>query len=78
VALIDPEGVAKALRELSAGAGAPADVDPEAMKTRLSNAQIDAIFEVARMRDSGNDDQDLVSVGASAIGGLIAGLIANR
>jgi len=78
VALIDPEGVAKALRELSAAAGAPAAADPEAMKNRLSNAQIDAIFEVARMRDSGNADRDLVLIGASAIGGLIAGLIANR
>jgi len=49
------------------------------MKNRLSNAQIDAIFEVARMRDNrGNDDQDLISIGASAIGALIAGLIANR
>ena len=75
--LIDPEGVTKALRELSAGAAVPAAIDPEAMKTRLSNAQIDAIFDLARTRESkGNDD--LVAIGAMAIGALIAGLIASR
>jgi hypothetical protein len=39
----------------------------------LSDAQIDAIFDLARMRESkGNDD--LVAIGATAIGALIAGL----
>ena len=76
VALIDPDGVAKALREFHAEATAPDVTDPEAMKRRLSDAQIDAIFDVARMRDSrANDDHDLVSIGASAVGALIAGLI---
>jgi hypothetical protein len=79
VALIDPDGVAKALRDLQAGTAQPAAADPEAMKNRLSNAQIDAIFEIARMRDNkGNDDHDLVSIGAAAIGALIAGLIGSR
>ena len=77
VALIDPDGVAKALRELEAGAAMPAATDPEAMKNRLSDAQIDAIFEIARTRESKGDD-DLVSIGAAAIGALIAGLIVNR
>ena len=77
VALIDPDGVAKALRELKADAAVPTATDPEAMKSRLSDAQIDAIFEIARTRDSkGNDD--LVSIGATAIGALIASLILNR
>jgi len=77
VALIDPEGVAKALRELGTGAAAPAAADPAAMQNRLSNAQIDAIFDLARMRESkGNDD--LVAIGATAIGALIAGFIASR
>jgi len=77
VALIDPEGVAKALRELSTGADAPAAAECEAMKNRLSNAQIDAIFDLARMRESkGNDD--LVAIGATAIGALVAGLLAIR
>ena len=79
VALIDPDGVAKALREFHTDAAVPAVTDPNVMKSRLSDAQIDAIFDVARMRDSTRyDRQDLVSIGASAIGALIAGLIANR
>jgi hypothetical protein len=79
VALIDPDGVAKALREFHAEAAAPAAMDPATMKSRLSDAQIDAIFEVARMRDSRiHADQDLASVGASAIGALITSLIAKR
>ena len=78
VALIDPDGVTKALREIQAGATVPA-ADPDAMRSRLSDAQIDAIFEIARMKDSkSGGDHDLVSIGATAIGALIAGLIANR
>jgi hypothetical protein len=77
VALIDPEGVTKALRELAEGRPNPASADPDTMRTRLSDAQIDAIFDLARVgRDEGNDD--LVAIGAAAIGALIAGLVATR
>ena len=44
------------------------------MRTTLSDAQINAIFDVERMRQSDGDD-DLVAIGAAAIGGLIAGLL---
>jgi hypothetical protein len=73
VALIDPEGVAKALRELTAASGR-APSDPEAMRAKLSDAQIDAIFELQRTRESERGD-DLVAVGAAAIGALVAGLL---
>ena len=77
VALIDPEGVTKALHDLAFAASAPAPSDPDAMRTRLADAQIDAIFDLARMgRDEGNDD--LVAIGATAIGALIAGFLAAR
>jgi hypothetical protein len=77
VALIDPEGVAKALRELAAATSSPAPADPEAMRARLGDAQIDAIFDLARMdREHGNDD--LAAIGASAIGALVAALVAAR
>ena len=47
------------------------------MRARLSDAQIDAIFDLARMHESkGNDD--LASIGATAIGALVAGLISTR
>jgi len=77
ISLIDPDGVAKALRDLAAGASSPAPSDPDAMRRKLSDAQIDAIFDLQRMRQSGSDD-DLVAVGAAAIGALLGGLIRAR
>jgi hypothetical protein len=75
IALIDPDGVANALHELAAGAFSPAPSAPAAMRDRLRDAQIDAIFDLARMRrDEGNGD--IVAIGATAIGALIAGLLA--
>lgn len=77
IAMIDPDGVAKALHDLAAGASSPAPADPKAMQQRLGDAQIDAIFELARThRDESNDD--LVAIGAAAIGALVAGLLATR
>jgi hypothetical protein len=77
VALIDPESVAKTLRELAAGTSSPAPSDPGAMRARLDDAQIDAIFELARTRPHDSHD-DLVAIGASAIGALVASLISSR
>jgi hypothetical protein len=74
IALIDPDGVAKALHDLAAGASSAAPSDPGPIRDRLSDAQIDAIFDLARMRqDEGNGD--IVAIGATAIGALIAGLL---
>jgi hypothetical protein len=74
VALIDPEGVTKALRELAAGASARTDA--EALRTTLSDAQINAIFDVERMRRSPSEGgNDLVAIGAAAIGVLIAAVL---
>jgi hypothetical protein len=77
VALIDSEGVAKALRELSAGAAAPAPADPDAMRTTLSDAQANAIFDLERIRERG-DDHDLLAIGAAAIGALLSGWLLSR
>jgi hypothetical protein len=74
VALIDPEGVAKALHDLAHAASAPPPADPNAMHTALSDAQINAIFDLTRMRQREGDD-DLVAIGAAAIGALVAGLL---
>lgn len=71
VALIDPDGVTKALNELAAGAAAPAATDPEATRKALSDAQLDAIFDLARTRTDERND-DLVAIGAGAIGALLA------
>ncbi len=77
IALIDPDGVTKALQELAAGSAVPSSVSPEAMRTALSDAQIDAIFELRRMPRQ-DVDSDLVAIGAAAIGALLAGFIAGR
>ena len=77
IALIDPEGVAKALRELSAEVPKPVSADPSAMRTTLSDAQVNAIFDLERMRKSEGDD-DLVAIGAAAIGALVGVFLAGR
>ena len=63
VALIDPDGVAKALRELSAGVSTTVAADPNAMRAAMSDAQVNAIFDLERMRQRDGDD-DLVAIGA--------------
>ncbi len=74
VALIDPEGVAKALRDLTQSASSTTAATSDAMRVALSDAQLNAIFDLQRMRQSeGNDD--LVAIGAGAIGALIGGLL---
>ena len=77
IALIDPDGVTKALQELSSGSSV-SSASPEGMRAALSDAQIDAIFDVQRMadRDRMSDrGDDLVAIGAAAIGELIASLV---
>lgn len=71
VALIDPDGVGKALQDLSAGM---AQTDAAATRATLSGAQIDAIFDAARARPPG-ETSDLVAIGAAAIGGLLGALL---
>ena len=76
VSLIDPDGVTKALQELSAESANPSSVSPDAMRSALSDAQIDAIFDLERMRRrEGDGDDDLVAIGAGAIGALIASFV---
>jgi hypothetical protein len=79
ISLIDPDGVTKALQELSAGASNPSSVAPDAMRTALSDAQINAIFELQRMPSPDSAaDADLVAIGAAAIGALVTAFLAVR
>ena len=77
IALIAPDGVTKALQELAAGSAAPSSIAPDAMRKALSDAQIDAIFELHRMPRQ-DADSDLVTIGAAAIGALIATFVGSR
>jgi len=74
VALIDSEGVAKALHDLAHAASAPSATAPDAMRTALSDAQVNAIFDAERTRQP-EGEHDLVAIGAAAIGALVAGLL---
>jgi len=80
IALIDSDGVTKALQELSS-ASATSSSSPEAMRAALSDAQIDAIFDLQRMADRDRlreRDDDLVAIGAAAIGALLGALLTPR
>jgi hypothetical protein len=77
VALIDPDGVAKALHDLAAGVTQTSPADSAKTSSVLSDAQIDAIFNAARVRES-EGTSDLVAIGAAAIGGLLGALMFSR
>ena len=73
IALIDPEGVAKALQDLATAGNKAAPDEREAMRTALSDAQVNAIFELERMRGSEpKPEYDLLAVGLSAVGAFLA------
>src|SRR4029079_15426547 len=75
LALIDSDGVAKALRELTASPSTPA---PQKLQIALRDAQINAIFDLERMREREDHDSDLVAIGAAAVAALIGALIFGR
>jgi len=80
IALIDPDGVTKALHELSSTSAASSP-SPEAMRGAVSDAQINAIFDLQRMADrerTVDRADDLVAIGAAAIGSLIGAFLARR
>jgi hypothetical protein len=77
IALIDSDGVAKALHELAAAStnSAPSH---EATRAALSDAQVDAMFDQTRMQDRAAGSDDLLAIGAAAIGGLIGAWFVSR
>src|SRR5206468_377278 len=66
IALIDPDGVAKALQGLAAERPGNAAADPDAMRAVLAEAQANAMLERERRRD-GETGGDLVAIGVAAI-----------
>jgi hypothetical protein len=71
IALIDPDGVAKALQDLGATGAAAADAERDAVRSGLTDAQIDAIFELQRER-AGAPEPDVLAVGIAAVGAWLA------
>ena len=77
VALIDSEGVAKALHTLSTTTPARTAADPDKLRAALRDAQANAIFDREGMRERSGGG-DLVAIGATAIAALLAALIFGR
>ena len=77
VALIDSEGVAKALHTLSTTTPATTAADPDKLRAALRDAQANAIFDREGMRERSGGG-DLVAIGATAIAALLAALIFGR
>jgi hypothetical protein len=76
ITLIDSDGVAKALQDLAAGASANPPA-PDAARTALADAQIDALFNLERIRER-EGRHDLLSVGTAAIGALLNRVLLSR
>jgi hypothetical protein len=69
ITLIDPQSVAKALQDLDQRV-TPAAPPASAMTSRLSDAQVDALFDAERMAKR-SEHTDLVAVGVAAVGALL-------
>jgi hypothetical protein len=80
IALIDPDGVTKALRQLMqpGTSGATAASDDNRTSATLRDAQIDALLDLERRRLHRETEReiDMVSIGAQAIGALLGALLA--
>jgi hypothetical protein len=75
IALIDPDSVAKAVRELSAAGQGQVNREASAMAgSTVHDAQLQAIFDRARIEASGGR-HDLLEIGVGAIGRLLHGLL---
>jgi hypothetical protein len=77
IALIDPEGVAKALRDLDAGRTRAAADNHEAARAALTDAQVKALFDLERMRE-GEPDRDVLAIGLAAAGAWLVEWLAAR
>ena len=71
IALIDPEGVAKALQGLATGRSGAAAQEHESLQAALTDAQIKAVFDLERIRE-GEPEHDLLAVGLAAVGVWLA------
>ena len=71
ISLVDPDGVAKAVHELAAAGAVPSPSVQEQTRNELSDAQIGALFDAARMNER-DDGHDLLAIGLTAVGAALA------
>jgi hypothetical protein len=74
IALIDPDGVAKAVHDLTIGNAGTSPATQEQNSVAFSNAQLDALFNQERI-DEREGTHDLLAIGVTAIGALIGGML---
>jgi hypothetical protein len=73
IALVDPDGVAKALQQLTATGPSAAVPDAQTLRQRFAEAQASAIVESMRTRAYDDPGRiDLVSAGAGALAAIVA------
>lgn len=83
VMLVDPDSIAKALKELEAatpdGGAPPVDAGhAEAARAAMTSAQVDALFDLERARTHDERGGDLLAIGAQAIGAALGAFFALR
>ncbi|HWZ73329.1 MAG TPA: hypothetical protein VN326_17875 [Casimicrobiaceae bacterium] len=77
IALVDPDGVAKAVHELTIGNASTSRATEEQTSVAFSNAQLDALFNMERLSEhEGNDD--LVAIGVAAVGAALGAMLLAR
>jgi hypothetical protein len=74
IALVDPDGVAKAVHDLTLGNAGIAQATQEQTSAAVSNAQLDALFRQHPSDDDGGS-YDLLAIGIGAVGALIGGIL---
>lgn len=72
IAMIDADGVAKALHDLVAAGSSPPSGAAAPSSAVLTDAQLQAMFDHERVREH-EQGHDLLAVGAAAIGALVGG-----
>ena len=77
IALIDPDGVAKTVHELTIGQASVSPATQEQTSLALSNAQLDAFLDQGHS-DENEGNQDLLAIGVAAIGAALGVMLLAR
>jgi hypothetical protein len=77
IALIDPDGVAKAVHDLSIRQSSTSPATQEQTSIALSNAQLDAFVDQGRI-DENEGNHDLLAIGVAAIGAALGAMLLAR
>jgi DNA-directed RNA polymerase subunit RPC12/RpoP len=77
IALIDPDGVAKAVHDLTMGPASTSPATQEQTSVALSNLQLDAFLDQGRS-DESEGNHDLLAIGVAAIGAALGAMLLAR